>query len=126
MALAHNGTTVRLKTRPPGGLVYMEDCDTLNTVFDDEGVPYVLGACSHEGCTQTHDPEACGGNLLSAFDGMPLDGDWYLYVQDYDAVDTGRVNSFSFCVEGVVPGAGGLRLPGAGLRLGNGEYSDPR
>ncbi len=54
ISLEHNGTIVHLKSHHTTG--FGEDCDNLVTVFDDEGAPFVEGACPHGGCTQTTDP----------------------------------------------------------------------
>jgi subtilisin-like proprotein convertase family protein len=116
ITVEHNGTKVHLKSHQPTGLG--ESCDNLVTTFDDEGAPFVEGACPHSGCTQTTDPSVCGNHLLSAFDGMPGDGTWIFTVSDVMGGDAGTWNGLSFCITDYVETAAVCNCPGPGFGSG--------
>ena len=92
--VSHNGTTVRLITHVPSG--FGEDCDSIHTVFDDEGGSW-SGTCPHSGCTRPYDPSMCGDHLLAAFNGMSADGDWVLRIADTENADIGTLVDWSLC-----------------------------
>ena len=97
ISLTHAGTTVILKSNAPA--TYEDGCANLQTTFDDEGEQYVSGACPHYGCTRPYDIGNCLTNvLLSAFDGMPAEGDWTLTVADNFSGDAGTLYHWALCL----------------------------
>lgn len=78
---------VELSTSNGGG-----GSDYTGTVFDDEATtPISLGAPPFSGSFQ---PEG----LLSNFDGVPMNGDWTLYLSDNFGADAGVLNTWELII----------------------------
>lgn len=95
VTLTHGATTVTIVDRP-GRSTSGAGCSQNNfsgIVLDDDG----LGGAIEELCTAnlTSPPSYTPSGALSAFNGMPVTGDWTLTVSDNAGADSGMLNSWS-------------------------------
>jgi subtilisin-like proprotein convertase family protein len=86
LSITHSGTTAILSFRNGGS----GGADYLNTVFDDEAGIQITSGIAYAPYSGSFIPE----ELLSAFDGMDIFGDWVLTVTDMEAGDSGAINSW--------------------------------
>lgn len=95
ISIEHNGVLVYLRAK--SGISY--SCDDIITMFDDEGVPWVENHCPYT--DNNYQPSTSGDclNMLSAFDGMPVEGTWTLRVVDGYSSDIGTLNSWALCIQ---------------------------
>ncbi len=93
VTLTHNGVSVLIAS-------FCTMSDGYNCTFDD-GAPDIV--CGGDGfiVTGTVDPL----NPLAAFNGMPVDGDWILSVEDQVGADTGTLNSWGINIVPATPPA---------------------
>ncbi len=108
--ITHNGTTVTIFDRPgfPASTWGCDGADIDATINDQGTDGNVETACGLG--TPTIQGDFVGGDppnnsLLSAFDGMDINGDWTITASDHGGGDTGTLNEW--CLVPTIPVAGG-------------------
>lgn len=86
ISISHAGTTAVLSNRNGGS----GGADYISTLFDDDALMSITSGIAYAPYTGSFAPE----ELLSAFNGMDIFGDWLLTVTDMEIGDTGAINSW--------------------------------